>query len=455
MTHHLLKKFDLLLTLILLILIILIFYRGLTVFFFQDDFVNMYIGWIKNIEDLKTMLLSFEYYPYSAYRPIPYFIFGFFIINLFKLDPVVTHIAMYLIHLFNSYLLYKIGQRINLSKLQSSLSAFLYASSAIHIGALYWWSGHYVAIGTTFFLLSIIIYLKYIQYKSTKIFWLTIFLYIGMLLSNESLFLMPFVFLAIAKFKKANATLLLVFLSIISIFSFFFRKNISKFGELPDYTIGALSQILSTLKWYLLRIPNLPESIKSMPNEQKIIILVTFALMSFVIFLKIYKSKGNILKSKIIGLGLIIFFACSFPYFLLPYHLSSYYLSSGFIGVAFIIGHILGLRTHTINQYNILLTTFIFLWLLSVILNVQYINSTSWLVWRGEIARLYINKALTQYPSLPKGATVLFAKPKVPLGELKVALFGDKALRLYYNDKRLQVLYGSTNQKNNIFVISD
>src|SRR3989338_695685 len=144
MKHLLLKKFDLILIVTLLLSIILIFYRGLTVFFFQDDFVNMYIGWIKSIDDLKTMLFSFKYYPYSAYRPIPYYFFGFLIINVFHLNPVITHIVMYLIHLFNSFLLYKISQKINFSKLQSTITALLYATSAIHIGALYWWSGHYV-----------------------------------------------------------------------------------------------------------------------------------------------------------------------------------------------------------------------------------------------------------------------------------------------------------------------
>jgi len=452
MKHLLLKKFDLILIVTLLLSIILIFYRGLTVFFFQDDFINMYIGWIKNIDDLKTMLFSFQYYPYSAYRPIPYAIFGFLIINLFHLNTVVTHIVMYLIHLFNSFLLYRISQNLNLSKLQSFLTAFLYATSAIHIGALYWWSGHYVTIGTTFLLLSMIFYLKYIKNKSSNFFWLTIFLYIGTLLSNESLLLSPIIFFAIAKAKSFK---LLTSVTIISVLSFLFRKNVSKFGELPDYTIGTLPQILNTLKWYLARLLNIPESVKSIQSEQKILFITATILMLFIIFIKIYYSKKDIYKTNILKLGLIIFFTCSFPYFLLPHHLSSYYLSSGFLGIALIIGYIFGLRTRNPSIGNISLAFFIVFWMVTAVLNVQYINKTSWLVWRGEIAKAYIDKVLTKYPELPKGATVVFSQTKVPLGELKVALFSDKALRLYYNDKSLNVEYGKTKLQKNIFVVSD
>lgn len=82
-------------------------------------------------------------------------------------------------------------------------------------------------------------------------------------------------------------------------------------------------------------------------------------------------------------------------------------------------------------------------------------SKTSPLVWRGEIARNYIEKVRSAHPVILKNATIIFQNTKVPLGELSITLYHDKALRLYYNDKTIKVLYGKKSKDKNLFVIQD
>lgn len=433
------KKRDIFLLVIISLITLGIFHQGLTNFFFMDDFVNMYIGWVKNWGDLKTALFSFRDYPYTAYRPIPYFLYGFIIINFFHLSPIITHIAMFSLHIWNAYLVYKLSK--------SFISPLIYAAGAIHFGSLYWWSGHYVAIGTLFFLLSILTYPKF----------KTLLFYFFMLLSNESLLATPIVYFFISKIQKKHPPYkLLSLMTIVSITSFIFRISISKFGKLPDYTIGNIPQIIQTTRWYLLRLSNLPEAVQTMPEFEKNILYIVVVIFIISLIILILKFWKKIIKNSSILLGIIIFITTASPFFLLPKHLSSYYLNTGFVGIAIIFGTIIGSGLAP-QKFYLKAISFISIatFLTGSFISVQYMNKTSWMVWRGEFAKKYIEKVKKIYPLLPQNATVIFQNTNVPLGELSIALYHDKALRLYYNDKTLKVLYGKSPKGKNLFVIKD
>jgi len=169
-----------------------------------------------------------------------------------------------------------------------------------------------------------------------------------------------------------------------------------------------------------------------------------------------YKNYHKILSSYYLKLGILIFLFTASPFFLLPNHLSSYYLDSGFVGISLMLGFIYAFGFSSNNKpLEIISSISLILFFITSLISVNFMNQTSWIVWRGEIARKYILKVKDQYPALPKGATVVFENTSVPIGELNVALYGDKALRLYYNDKTLNVIYGKKTYKPGEFIISD
>ncbi len=433
------NKKDTLFLITACLLTLVIFFKALSNFFFMDDFVNMYIGWVQNWDDLRTMLFSFQTYPYTAYRPIPYFLYGYIIINIFHLNPIITHLAMFSLHIFNAYLVYKLSKSI--------ITALIYSTAAIHFGSLYWWSGHYVTVGTTFFLLSILTYPK----------WKTLLLYVPMLLSNESLLLIPIIYLFISKLQKKHPPYKLLSLMIImSLASFIFRLRISKFGQLPDYAIGNITQIIQTIRWYFLRLTNLPEAVQSMPTAERNVLYTIVAMFIITLVILVFKFWKKIIKNSSIHLGSIIFITTASAFFLLPKHLSSYYLNTGFVGAGLILGTIIsfGFSSQKFQLKAISLISII-TFLTGSFISVQYMSKTSPLVWRGEIARNYIEKVRSAHPVILKNATIIFQNTKVPLGELSITLYHDKALRLYYNDKTIKVLYGKKSKDKNLFVIQD
>lgn len=450
------KRIDLIVTGLLFFLVLFIFFKGISLHFFQDDFINMYIGWIQSPGDIKTLVTSFQTYPYNAFRPIPYYLYGFLIINVFKLDPVITHLLMFVTHVINALLLFLLLTKLGLQRRISWIISMIYTLSPVHMGALYWWSGHYVTIGTTFFLLSLYTYTSYVQKKSIKLVLVTCVLFICMLFSNESLLLAPFVYTVISKIKKRPIPKIFVAtVCLISIASFIFRSVISKFSELPDYTIGNIQEFFETAKWYGFRIVNLPEGVQNMQQSAKITIYILILCMGVLCVYTLIQER-NRLKSPFIFLGVSIFVTTMAPFFLLPNHLSSYYLSTGFIGISIIAGYILGYAFISNKIFIKSISCIIFLlFFITSFISVDFMNKTSWIVWRSENARKYIQKLKKSYPSLPKGSTVRFAGTIVTPGELNVALYNDKGVRLYYNDKTISVLYGEKGNKKNTVTVSD
>src|SRR3989338_9813959 len=88
------------------IAVLVIFYPALSNFFFQDDFIIMYIGWIKDLTDVKKMFLSFLYYPMLSYRPLTFLIFGSTTFHLLNLNPFLLHTALFILYFFTLFLLW-------------------------------------------------------------------------------------------------------------------------------------------------------------------------------------------------------------------------------------------------------------------------------------------------------------------------------------------------------------
>ena len=84
--------------------------------------------------------------------------------------------------------------------------------------------------------------------------------------------------------------------------------------------------------------------------------------------------------------------------------------------------------------------------------NVQFLNKTHWVIWRAQLAKFYLEKTIRTFPTLPQGVTIVYKDTKVDPSEIAVVFSGNKALRLYYHDPLLNVVYGRGESQ---YIISD
>lgn len=412
-----------------------VFYRGLFNFFFQDDFFNISLGWIHTPRDFFNIFTSFLRYPNNAFRPIPYYLFGSVIIHFFQLNSVLTHITLFLIHGLNIYLIWRLIGKFTKKKTLQFSPSYLYAIHTVHFGVLYWLSADYLLFGTTFLLFLFFIILSYEHRPTPLKFFGFLFVFVLTLLTNEALFVLPVFLLFVQRiFHLKHIKKIIIPTILLSILSFLFRLRISGFSALPDYQIGTIPEVIKTFLWYIQRSLNISEGVRLMGRTEFLassaLFIVAFLLTGYaMVFHAKSREKPD---TKILIISVIFFLIFGAPFFLLAHHLSSYYMNTAVLGV---IGMITFLWIPKMSGKTTIspMLFFICFGLLSFV-NIQFLNRTSWLVWRGEVARKYITLVKNRYPQLPKGSTVVFLPRSVSDSELSVALYNDIALKLLLND---------------------
>lgn len=409
----------------------IIFFRGLGNYFLQDDFFNIYRGWIWSL------------YPNFAFRPIPYELFGSFVLHVLGKDPVLTHAILLLFHFLNVYLLWVlIGRFTKKIRIQFFMS-FLYAVSSVHFGVIYWMSADYILLGTTFLLLFLHTLFSYKSNPTKVKFLFLLFLYLCMVFTNEAFSVFP-IFLFIISTKEKAVGKLFTPVTLLCVFSIVLRVFLKTYSAGPDYALGTLGETVRTIWWFILRSINVTEGIRFMGKAQiflPIFFLLLLALCMSVaglVFLKTRKKPDR----NILLLGVVWFFLFGAPYFVLVHHVTSYYLNCALIGFIIVITYIwLPLFAKKQIRYIFLMLLFLSVYGMLSYINAGFLQKTSWLVWRAETARKYVRLAKQLYPVLPKGATIVFGKTAVAHDEISLALYNDIAFKLIYEDPSLNTIY--------------
>lgn len=426
---------------------VLIFSRGIVHPFFQDDFIKIYLGWFDSFSDVLNLFQTYSRYPFLAFRPITDSFFGFIILYVFHLNAVWTHAVFFLVHGLNLLLLQRLLNQFIENKKIVLLSVFFYAVSSIHFGTLYWLTANYMLFGTCILLSILTLIMKYRRTMHAGHIAGISFLYLLLLLSNEGLLLFPFLLLFLHRVRRIeNAGTLFVSLLTVSGGIFLFRLWYSPFRSLPDYALGSPLEIVRTVLWYTYRVWNIPESIKQMDGVLRMLVMlfVGFTIVLTVAGLVACIRRRSPKTIRVFMLGIAWFFLFGMPHFLLPHHLSPYYLHTAAIGFFLVQALLISQFLHHASTVNrVLLTAFCFFTMLTGFLNVHFYHTTHWIVWRASIADRYISQTKKLYPTLPKGATVVFERTDISPDEIRVALFDDIALQVYYGDRNLQVMYGS------------
>lgn len=361
-------------------------------------------------------------------------------------------------HFLNIILVYVLVLKISKSRLASFLSSFFYATANFQFIALFWISEFSMIIGPTFYLSSVIAYMKFSQ-KKRKLWWLTSFLmFILGLLSTEMMVSLPLsLVLWIFIFqKKKNFFPIALFFLVLFVY-FLLRFIVFPISISGSYNISFNMQILKTLFWYLIWNFNLPEEIKyqtltihnlsinpkfviDFPKESFIFFVTFFSFLIFTIGFPLFNlivKRTKVIKEKNIKIfifGLLWWLTSLSPVILMPKHQYPLYLTIPSLGLFLSIS--LLLKTFRKKLISI---TILFSWFVLSYAGVRFEEKIHWTVRQTKEAKEYLlEKALKKYSRLPSESVIVIpSKFYIPQ-----SLMQQYAFWVFYNDSTLKVHYG-------------
>ncbi|MBI5118126.1 hypothetical protein HZA56_16750 [Candidatus Poribacteria bacterium] len=138
----------------------LVLYRkSLSLYFIQDDF---YYLWFTSDQSIRGFIKLFAQ-QHIFYRPISNYLYFYLMQTAFGTNPFPYHLLNLLIHVFNSlatgYLVYLMTR----NRVLAITSAVIFTSRIGHVIAIYWICVSTQSMPLMFFLLSLILYIRYLE----------------------------------------------------------------------------------------------------------------------------------------------------------------------------------------------------------------------------------------------------------------------------------------------------
>lgn len=181
----------------------LLFWRGLRLYFIQDDFIYL---WFTKNQSLHGFLQLFANKSAGFYRPISTYLYFFVLQWLFGVNAFPYHLANLLIHISNSLLLAYLVYLLTKSRVVAFASALIFATRVGHVISVYWICVTTQSMTLMFFLLSLIFYVHH--WKAG---------------GRRNLFLSYF-FFALCAFSNVNGPALVL---IFTVFDVLIRREVS------------------------------------------------------------------------------------------------------------------------------------------------------------------------------------------------------------------------------------
>lgn len=444
-------------------------------YFQQDDFFFLLISKATSLKDIPNFFVVRE--GLIAYRPFSERIYYYVIQTLFGLNPVIFRIVNFLLILTSFFLIIKVVAYITKDRLTGILTACFWITASFHFMAISWIAASYNIVGTFFYLLTSLCFLKHIDTKKRIYYFFSITFFIFTIGSFEFSITWPAVFALyyIYILKKSYVETIMKFLPfiIISISYLFVKLLFTNVPQIPEYAVAFNVNSLKAFFWYVLWAFNIPEEFKYQVSNLLILMNNKFLFEFWPLVFKsstlmiwtcllvpgipIYRSfkKEINLNRKIIIFSIIYFVITIAPVLLLPNHTYTMYLTLSSIGVYTLMAHLL-----SYNKSKLLILSVLALWILSSQVTLNFYKNTSWIVGSQKTAKDVLEYSLSKYPTLPKGTTLYF--PLTRRSE-EQALSGKNAFKVIYDDAKLEVYYSLPDLreaykkgkiKNELFIIS-
>jgi hypothetical protein len=455
---------------------IIFYYPSLFYGFSQDDFIHLYSSRANSVFEFLNFFNP--YYRFSDiffYRPLATQFYFFANTTLFGLNPISFRIESLIFHILNGILFYFVVQKIFKDKLLALLSAVFYEVSAIHFLSLFYISSFQQIARTFFVLLSIFLYIQYIDQKRKTFLIGSVLSFVAAILSKETSIILPLL-LPLVEIIRTNQKVFQVMKTrLISLSPFFLITLIyliiralgiqSVFDE-GNYEVSfSLSNFVQNLKWYFIWSFGLPEILATYPSlaansliqftkdfSEAVFILSSFILLSitlivssFILIMKHglnkFKSIQKLVTNTKIRIYLLIFFIPLLPVIFLYQHKYPQYLDLSFIVFIPLLALIF-LKTFSINKF--LAVVGICSFLVLQFFSLKLTEQTHWTTHRSKTADYYNKSFLQKYSNISENSSVSLIGNRQALNEVSHALAGKYAFLVWYPYKIGSVDYSES-----------
>ena len=447
------RNFYLTIFMVCLLTSILLYQSSLNYYFFQDDFFEIGSARASNFWEY----LSFYTFRSDIvdWRPISQLNYFFFLKNLFGLNPIGYRIVSYVLFFITALLIAKVVGKIAKSPRSGLLCASIWTVSSVHFMNLTWISASYNIVGTFFFLLTSLFFLKHMESKSKIHYFLAIVGFLLALGSFEFALTWPLLFIlySVLILKNSFPVALKTFMPFIAICSIYLilRFSFMDVPKIPEYAVSFNFESIKTLFWYLLWSFNIPEEFKKQIVDNLIVfnhrflqdyyplVLKTFTGLALVLILGVAFPLTVLIRRKITpNIQTVTFFVSWFlitimPVLLIPKHTFIMYLSLSSIGLYAVIATLL------ISLKNkMLVLGFLLIWLWVSTTTLSFYKQNFWMIEAQKFAAKFTLNIKKQLSVLPEGSIVIY-----PLNDHREiqSLQGSDSLNLIYGHKDLRIFY--------------
>ncbi len=337
-------------------------------FYEQDEWVGLGHVFVKGLGRVTEGGNLFEVFALGSGRPVAGFL-NYIFFSLFKLNTVPIAAFSILVHGITIFLVFMLLEKINPESKFNVLASVFFGINFASIQAITWFSSVAVPVSTAFLLISILLYMKFIEKLKRRNLYLSYLFFYVSFLTKELNFLFSFLFVLYFYLKKSKnlkrnltlnlpyiAIMLLAFIRYISFFLFSKERVGLVISNQNDGLIRIVSNFVDVPLTSLSQVFLIPSSTYSLANKVtsvlynrvgddlfnqtimstrlSIIFSLVFIAIILILFLKNKLNKENLL------FGSLFYLVSILPYVVVEKSFSFlegryYYLTV--VGVAIII----------------------------------------------------------------------------------------------------------------------
>jgi len=206
----------------------------------DDDYYILNNPFIRDfsLNGVKAIFLSFYYSNYHPLTTLTYL----FEYTWCGANPFLYHLSNVLLHLLNTWLVFKVAEQLSGKKITALVVSLLFAVHPMHVESVAWISERKDVLYTLFYLLSMLVYLRYLKSGyQTKHYIGVLLFFVASLLSKPAAVTLPVLLIALDAYKgrkintrslleKVPFLLLSLFFGILAVLSQKAGKSINDFS---------------------------------------------------------------------------------------------------------------------------------------------------------------------------------------------------------------------------------
>src|SRR3989344_4911090 len=356
MIERLSSKTFAILILIIFFISFALYHSSLNYYFFQDDFFEI------NISKAQNLGQYLEFFKFRddiiAYRPISLQNYFFLSLKIFGFDPSGFRVLTFALLFSSAILLIVLVKKITGNIWIGFLSAFFWLTSSIHFMAITWIAAAYNITGTFFWLLTSLLFLKFLERKRIIFYALSLIVFLITIGSFEFSVTWPVIFgfyyfLVLGNSLMKSLKILAHFI-LVSFIYIILRLFFIKIPQITEYQLSFNQELIKALLWYFLWTFNIPEEFKKQVVNNLIVFNSKFLLEFWPLVVKnfigaiwivalgiglpiFYLLKQRLhLNIRLLTFALFWFVAGISPVLILPNHTFTMYLTLSSMGIYFL-----------------------------------------------------------------------------------------------------------------------